>query len=664
MAKNFGSGVVGGVVLIDPATGQPYKATGEGATDEMMAALVDDPDSATRLALSSTFAAPVMGSAATSGYARTIPIPTGVTNGIRMLARDPLVPGRLWGQNRSGDRQVGYTDDHGATFTKRFTPPAGTGAGIPALRFWNGYAWLVQVPTSGAKRGQLWRSPYPASDGTGWSWTLVFDLAAPPAGIVTGANSTLRAESTFGSGADVFLAEYSPAIVGASSGNAVVGGPNLYYSPDSGQTWFHQWRFQNARHIHSGQIINGAPWVSVGDAGSSWTDRGLWSAPTIGASGYWTKRSVGAEGNLGSEGNDLYPINIIGMEVAGAPMIVGESDHLGGAGPLCFQGQNVNRIRPLQELCRPPFPYVLGTMRHITVTPEGNLMWLHTGEAGAVGDLDTIMVAKGPHFSTALPLESVPASPNQFESPGYSVLDGDYVWFGHHRIRRPAFPDQVITSPPAVPTPGIVANPTVGIDFEWVASSLAGADGAVVSSWAPSVGPLSLAQGDPAARPTVQTSGGRKVVRFDGVDDFLQATGVFLGQTMTMMMAVTVRAYNTASGLGLFTPDGPGFSSFVTKNGSPFVGQIVGGSNGAVPVGTRVVVTFIACGSASSVWVDGEQVGAGDMGTAIARMNHVRIGYLYESAVARYSQIDVDRVRIYRRALTGAELSAAIAAMT
>lgn len=30
MAKNFGSGVVGGVVLVDPATGLPYKATGGG----------------------------------------------------------------------------------------------------------------------------------------------------------------------------------------------------------------------------------------------------------------------------------------------------------------------------------------------------------------------------------------------------------------------------------------------------------------------------------------------------------------------------------------------------------------------------------------------------------------------------------------------------------
>lgn len=30
MAKNFGSGVLGGIVLIDPATGLPYKATGGG----------------------------------------------------------------------------------------------------------------------------------------------------------------------------------------------------------------------------------------------------------------------------------------------------------------------------------------------------------------------------------------------------------------------------------------------------------------------------------------------------------------------------------------------------------------------------------------------------------------------------------------------------------
>lgn len=30
MAENFGSGVLGGVVLVDPATGLPYKATGGG----------------------------------------------------------------------------------------------------------------------------------------------------------------------------------------------------------------------------------------------------------------------------------------------------------------------------------------------------------------------------------------------------------------------------------------------------------------------------------------------------------------------------------------------------------------------------------------------------------------------------------------------------------
>ena len=32
MAKNFGPGILGGLVLVDPATGLPYKATGGGGS--------------------------------------------------------------------------------------------------------------------------------------------------------------------------------------------------------------------------------------------------------------------------------------------------------------------------------------------------------------------------------------------------------------------------------------------------------------------------------------------------------------------------------------------------------------------------------------------------------------------------------------------------------
>ena len=32
MAQNFGPGIQGGVVLIDPATGEPYRASGGGGS--------------------------------------------------------------------------------------------------------------------------------------------------------------------------------------------------------------------------------------------------------------------------------------------------------------------------------------------------------------------------------------------------------------------------------------------------------------------------------------------------------------------------------------------------------------------------------------------------------------------------------------------------------
>jgi len=54
MAGNFGAGILGGVVLIDPDTNQPYRGD---ASDAGVASIVTDPNSATSAALSSTYAA-------------------------------------------------------------------------------------------------------------------------------------------------------------------------------------------------------------------------------------------------------------------------------------------------------------------------------------------------------------------------------------------------------------------------------------------------------------------------------------------------------------------------------------------------------------------------------------------------------------------------------
>lgn len=596
---------------------------------------------------------------ATSGYERTVPRPSGVTIGMRMLMRDPIVPGRVWGKNLPGDGSFGYSDDEGVTFVKKFNAPEESTAGASSMRFWNGFVWLLQNPTdpSLTRRGQLWRSPYPDSLGNGWNWTKVFDLNSPPPGFTTGLNSTFRSDSVFGDGADVFLLEYSPAKLGSTPNDAVEGGPSLYYSPNSGGTWYRVARFTKMRHGHAGMIINRKPFITGGDAGNGWTDRGLWSAPEISTSAVWTKRSLSIEGNPGYAATDLYGINMIAMNVSGAPMIIMESDGRFNSGPLVYQGQSVTGGRPIIELNKVPVPY-FGSMRHICLTPEGNLMWLQTGESGSIGDYDTVMISKGPFFSESVALESVPASSNLFFSAGDSVLDGDYVWFGHHRIRRPIFPGQVRVIPPNLPNPPIVPNPPITFNHEWVTP--AGADGVTVPSWVDTVGGANLAQSDSSAVPVIATSSGVRAVRFDGVNDFLQATGIALNQPCTILMRMYLHAYG-ANGGGFLAPDGPGFNARWDSAGRPYLDALAG-SNGDMPLGQWVTVAFVVAGGQSQMVINGvtrSGTGVGDLG-----LNSMRVGYTFQAGAGRFSQMDVSKLRIYRTALQGTDLTNAIAAMS
>ena len=595
-----------------------------------------------------------------TGYERTVPTPDGIWGpGIRTLARDPLVPGRVWGWHIYGSGELGFTDDHAETWVKRTPPPAGAMAGIPTLMFANGYAWMTQVPNSGTKRGQVWRSPYPDADGNGLSWTKVFDFASPPSGLTTGLNANFRNDCIAVSGPNVYIVEYTPAISGSTPGDAIPGGPSIFYSPSSGGTWHKVKTFANAKHIHAVRIINGIPWVTVGDAGSGWTDRGLWSANKIGVDAVWTRRSQSAEADAGVAGNDLYPINIIGMDIGGAPMVVGESDGRHPSGPLVFQGQSASGTRPLIELNRVPLPY-FGSMRHIILTPENNLMWLQTGEGGAIGDFDTIMVAKGPFFSEAVPCETFPASQNLFASAGDAVLDGDYVWFGRHRIKRPLFPGQVRVQPDPVPNPPVVPNPVVGPDHEWDASTLPD-DGQPVASWPARIGTFTLQQATTGAQPVVATVGGQKVARFDGVGDFLQTSGyIHLQAPYTMLIRATVPTTGT-HGVGLLYPDGPGVPLTADSNGRLTLTPALQGADGDIVAGSTVTVAGVVDGANSVLKVAGGGTYTGTV--SVTSTGHVRIGYQYAGGGDRFAQIDVHKVAFYRRALTGQELTDAIAAM-
>lgn len=622
-------------------------------TDEAVATYVTATDTETHAALQQQIGnaqvGPINPSTAVQGYARTRPTPAAAPGGIRMLMRDPLVAGRVWGQHLTGaTRMIGYTDDSGATFVEKVAPPAGATAGSSSMRSGNGFLYLLQVPTGGFPAGQVWRSPYPDANGDGIVWTKVFDLAAPPAGIVTGANSTVRSDCLAVSGADVYFIEYSPA------GN-VSPGPSIYYSRNNGRTWAKVKTF-TARHLHAVAVIGGVPWVTAGDAGNGWTDRGLHSAHTkTGAA--WTKRSLAPDTNVGWAGNDFYPINIIPMSVGGAPMIVGESDSRHLVGPLVFSTQSTAAlVRPLVPLCDVPPPY-FGSMRHLTLTPEGNLMWLQTGETGDIGDFDCVMIAKGPHFSQAVVVEASPASSNLYASAGDAVLDGEYIWFGSQRIRRPIFEGQTRVNPAPVPAPPIVPEPSP-LAHHWRADGLP--DGAL-ASWTPTAGTAALAQTSTTARPSVVTDTGKKWVRFDGVDDFLQATGIGLTQPVTILMRVKLRAHQSQI-VGLIAPDGAGFSVTADSNGAvtATAGTPLATAAGKLANGTDTVVAVRMNNTASRISTGTDTPVSGAVGELA--LNSLRVGYFFAGA-GRYAAIDVAELRIYAEPLAEVDIQAAITAM-
>lgn len=595
-----------------------------------------------------------------TGYSRTTPTPGGVQ--LRMLMRDPTVSGRVWGKKLPSGK-FGYSDDHGATFVDKFDAPEEAAAGAPSMRSWNGFVYLIQVPTAAAlvRRGQIWRSPIPDSSGNGWSWTKIFDLNAPPAGFTAGLNSTFRSDSLWGVGSHVYFGEYSPAKVGTTTGDAVTTsvateGPGLFCAPDNGNTWYMLKRF-NARHIHAGAIIGGNCWLTLGDAGSSWLHRGLWSCTGIGVDKIFTIRSLSTEANAGYDANNRYGINLLGLDVAGGPMVVMESDGRDNAGPLVYQGQSTTGNRPLVPLNRPPFPYN-GSMRHITLTPEGNLMWLQTGEQGAISDFDTVMVSRGPFFSEAVAVEALPAASNLFASAGDSVLDGEGVWFGSHYIHRPLFPGQSYVAPAPVPNPPIVTPSPIVPDHVWVAPAT-GSDGDQVASWAPTTGTVALTQATSGAQPKLATQGSTRVIRFDGVDDYLEATGIGTSQPTTILWRIFVTGYGSFGG-GLAAPNGTGWVFRWDSNGKPFLGTLAG-ANGDVPLNTWITIAACAAGAQSEMRI-GSKVYTGDMGTTNA-MNSIRLGYVFQSGAGQFAPFDIAKQVIYRTARLGADLTAAIAAM-
>lgn len=369
---------------------------------------------------------------ATDGtYART-------STSTRMLAKDPNVAGRVWGTDGS---YIGYRDNFGTgTFVQKIAHPS---AQSPVQITFTA-SWMF-VLTSGFanKSGQLWRSPAPAADASGLSFSGVngkmqdltgFALGIAGAATDGGDTSYYRYGCFATDGTNGYLIEY---------GATITGGPSFYQCANVNvidvafalfskrKTW------SGGKHGHAVEVIGGVPWAAIGDGGAAGTyaDIGLWTA-TAANGATWNRRSLYGEI---SNGNYNYPIDFLAMTIGGASVVVGEYDGYGPSGPLVFDSQDPTVTRPLRQLCALPYPYT-GSMRSLTLTNAGHLMWVTTGEGGAIGTYDTVWIAKAP-FVNPIMLESIASTSAVFGTLGKGFTSGsgasEYAFFGSQQVRVP-----------------------------------------------------------------------------------------------------------------------------------------------------------------------------------------------------------------------------------
>ena len=358
-------------------------------------------------------------------YERTKPAPSSSAAGLHALKADPTVAGRIWCQGLDFGN-IGYTDDGGATFVGKTAFPGTGGGQVWQIAFSDTYMWAL-CGANANRNGQLFRSPLPDASGNGIVWTKMFDLADPPndiangTPIVTGDQSWFRPQCLFVAQMHIYLLEY---------GGTITGGPSLYCSGSHGGSWTKAKTFTDAKHGHAIRFISDKPTVMLGDG--LFNGIGLYRSTTLEGTGPWARISQygGAE-----DGNTLYGINFFPITVAGKQMIVSEYDGALNYGPIFYPHHGSdNQKWPLLPAFQLP-PQYFGTMRSLTLTPDGNLMWVHTAENGLFGPNETVWISKPP-FTAAVLLDSFPSGTMFLGEP---VIDGDHVWFGYYRCRAEKF---------------------------------------------------------------------------------------------------------------------------------------------------------------------------------------------------------------------------------
>jgi hypothetical protein len=228
----------------------------------------------------------------------------------------------------------------------------------------------------------------------------------------------------------------------ALSSAVVAGGPCVYHSSNiftataGSVIWTKRKTFPFAKHGHAVKIISGLPWVSLGDMGGvtaqSYPDIGLWTATSLTSPTTWNQRTING---LRQGGGPFYDyINFFPTTWTGRPVILGESDADFGCGPLMHASQTATDNRAPIPLMQMPLGYTQ-TMRTLTLTPEGNLLWAGVTENALHGSSDCVWMSAPPFDTPYLVEDTNSTSTLSGEILCNPVVSNGYCWLGTYRIR-------------------------------------------------------------------------------------------------------------------------------------------------------------------------------------------------------------------------------------
>jgi hypothetical protein len=196
-----------------------------------------------------------------------------------------------------------------------------------------------------------------------------------------------------------------------------------------------------------------------------------------------------------------------------------------------------------------------------------------------------------------------------------------------------------------------------GCQFWYDASQIVGLNDAdPVATWSDLSGNARHAtQATAGKRPLYRTNivNGLPIIRFDGVDDNLAATGFTLNQPSTIV-AVFVQRMDPAGNKGLLDGASADYSRYLFVGGSGnTLGVYAGGTpiNGpTLTVGAAYYAVAIFNGASSSVRVNGGTATSGNAGSSGA--SGITIGSANNGAGGEYGQFDFGEIFAYNSALS------------